>query len=413
MSEAIVHDPDYDLYSRQTLQDPYPLFARLREEDPVHWCEPMHMWLLTRYDDVHAGLRDTKRLISSRKGMYSAPLRPENREIAAPVIEHVNLWLQNTNPPNHTRMRKLVNLAFTPRMLRDLAPRIEQIVEELLDEVIQQDQVDFVQSFCLPLPAIVICEMLGIPGEHRSRYRSGAEGLLAFSGGAGPGLNDALSLARPSLDDVIALFDEVIDERRRNPQNDLISAMAAAEADGDRLSREELYAMCVFLYVAGHETTVSLLASGTLALMQHTDEFDRLKADPESLVEPAIEEFLRWEAPVTRAVRVTVEDIPLRGRTIPEGQTIMMLLGAANRDPRVFDDPDRLDIARHPNKHLGFGLGIHFCSGAPLARLEAKYAFRAIAKRLPKIRLATERVSFRPLAGIRSIKSLPIHVGAA
>jgi len=408
MTTTFDGDPEYQQFCQQELQDPYPLFARLRERDPLHWCGPMHMWLVTRYEDVHAGLRDTKRLISSRRRMYTDPLPPEKRDAAQPLVEHISLWLQNLNPPHHTRLRTLVNLAFTPRMLQALTPRIERIVGELLDGLCGKAGVDFVESFCLPLPAMVICEMLGIPETDSARYRQVVEQLIPFSSGAGPGLVRALDPARRALEELLAYFDRLIAERRARPRSDLISAMAAAEADGDRLSREELFGLCVFLYVAGHETTVSLLASGTLALLRHPEQFDLLRSDPEGLVGGAVEEFLRFEPPVTRAVRVPGEDFDWRGKTIRQGQTITMLIGAANRDPAVFDDPDRLDIRRQPNRHLGFGHGIHFCLGAPLARLEANIAFRAIARRLPGMRLGGGEVRYRPALGIRSLQSLPV-----
>jgi cytochrome P450 len=408
MSSPFNDDPEYQRFCLQELQNPYPLFGRLRERDPVHWCGPMHMWLVTRYEDVLASLCDTKRLISSRRRMYTDPLPPEKREAAHPLVEHISLWLQNLNPPQHTRLRTLVNLAFAPRMLQALAPRIERVVDQLLDAVCGEVRVDFVESFCLPLPAMVICEMLGIPEADSARYRQAVEELIPFSSGAGPGLAQAIGPARRALDELIAYFDRLIAERRARPQSDLISAMAAAEADGDRLHREELFGLCVFLYVAGHETTVSLLASGTLALLQHRDQFDLLRSDPEGLVESAVEEFLRYESPVTRAVRVPSEDFEWHGQRIRQGETITMLIGAANRDPAVFDNPDRLDIMRRPNRHLGFGQGIHFCLGAPLARLEAQIAFRAIARRLPRLRLAEGEIRYRPALGIRSLQSLPV-----
>jgi cytochrome P450 len=401
-------DPDYEQFCHQELQNPYPLFARLRERDPVHWCEPMHMWLVTRHEDVRTALRDTERLPSSRRRMYTDPLPPEKREAAQPLVEHISLWLQNLNPPQHTRLRTLVNLAFTPRMLKALAPRIEQIVDQLLDSLRGRDRVDFVATFCFPLPAMVICEMLGIPEADGARYRQAVEQLIPFSSGGGPGLAHAVDPARRALEELLAYFDGLIAERRARPQGDLISAMTAAEADGDRLSREELFGLCVFLYVAGHETTASLLSSGTRALLEHPEQFDRLRADPDGRVEGAVEEFLRYESPVTRAVRVPGEDFEWRGRTIRQGETITLLIGAANRDPAVFDDPDRLDIARHPNRHLGFGQGIHFCLGAPLARLEGQIAFRAIARRLPGMRLCGGELRYRPALGIRSLESLPV-----
>ena len=411
MPHPITNEPDYELFCHQQLQNPYPLFARLREEVPVHWCEPMKMWLVTRYDDVLVGLKETKQLVSDRQGMYSDPLTPENRQLAQPLIEHINLWMQNLNPPDHTRNRNLVNLVFTPGMLQGLVPQIEKIVADLLDNVCAERETDFYRSFCLPMPAMVISAMMGIPTEDQDRYHATLERLFPFSGGAGPGLNDALAPALQAMDELLSYFDKLIDQRRRDPQGDLISAMAAAEADRDRLSRDELFALCVFLYNAGHETTVSLLASGTLLLMQHPDQFDMLKADLDSLLEPAVEEFLRYDAPVTRAVRVPVAPYPFSGYEIPAGETIMMLIGAANRDGDVFTEPDRLDITRWPNKHLGFGHGIHFCLGAPLARIEANIAFREIAQRLPDIQLATDQIRWRPTAGLRALEALPVRVG--
>ena len=369
------------------------------------------MWLISRYDDVLAGLKDTKRLISSREGMYSDPLTPENRELAKPVIEHIGLWMQNLNPPDHTRNRKLVNLVFTSRMLQDLVPRIEQIVEDLLDNVCAESETDFYQSFCLPLPSIVICQMLGIPETDYVQYHETLSRLFPFSGGAGPRLNEHLRAARPALDELLAYFDDLIEQRRADPRDDLIGAMAAAEADGDRLSRDELFALCVFIYNAGHETTVSLLANGAVLLLRHLEQWEMFKADPDGLVESAAEEFLRYEPPVTRAVRVPTEPVQFSGHTVPSCETIMMIIGAANRDPTVFDDPDRLDLARHPNKHLGFGHGIHFCLGAPLARLEANIAFRAIARRLPNMQLTTDEIRWRPTAGIRSVEAVPLRLG--
>ena len=406
-----MHDPDYDAFCRQRLENPHPFYARLREQEPVHWCESMHMWFVSRYDDISAVIRDRRRLISSRQSMYTDPLLSENRELASPLVDHIGLWLQNLNPPQHTRVRELINLAFTPRMVEDTAPRIEAIVNRLLDETIDAGETDFVRSFCLPLSALVICEMLGIPQQEQARYRASVEGLMSFSSGAGTALNAAIPRARASLDDVTALFDELIAQRRAHPAGDLLSSLVTAEADGDRLGRDELLALCVFLFVAGHDTTMGLLAGGTAALLRHPEQWAMFKSDPEGLAESAVEEFVRYESPVTRAVRVPTEDIEIRGTTIPRGQTLTLLLVAANRDPEAFANPNRIDIQRHPNKHLGFGYGIHFCLGAALARLEGKIAFRAIAQRLPNLELATDHVPYSPALGKRSISSLPIRTG--
>lgn len=405
----INHQNDYEQFCNQQLQDPYPLYAWLRENEPLHWCEPMKMWLVTRYEDVLAGLKENKRLKSSRQGMYIDPLTLENRDLAGPLVDHINGWMQNLNPPDHTRNRKLVSLAFTPRMLQRFVPRIEKIVDQLLDNVCAQKETDFYRTFCLPMPAIVICEMLGIPESDHDQYRSTLARLLPFSSGAGPKLNDVVKTARSALDELLVYFDKLIDQRYREPQDDLISAMAAAEADGDRLSREELFALCLFLYNAGHDTTVSLLGSGMLLLLSHPEQFEMLKADLDKLLEPAVEEFLRYESPVPRAVRVPVEAMPVGNRMVPVGETIMFMIGAANRDPAVFAEPDRFDIARWPNKHVGFGHGIHFCLGAQLARIEANVAFRAIAQRIPHVKLMDDSIRWRSVTGIRSVEALHIR----
>ena len=407
----ITADPEYDAFGRGELEDPHGFYARLREQEPVHWCEPMHMWFLTRYDDVAELIKDRTRFISSRQSMYTEPLRLENRDPARPLVEHIGLWLQNLHAPQHTRVRKLVNQAFTPRMIREFSPRIEEIIDTHIAATIETGTPDFIESFCLPLPALVICEMLGIPAGEQKRYRDAVEGLIPFSSGAGPALNDALGPARRCLDDVMSLFDELVAERRVHPRDDLLSRMVAAEEDGDRLSRDELFALCVFLFIAGHETTSGLLGGGMEALLRHPDQWALLKSDPEGLAETAVEELTRYVSPVTRAVRVPIEDIEVRGTTIPEGETVTLVFVAANRDPSQFPDPDGIDITRKPNPHLGFGFGMHFCLGAPLARVEAKLAFRAIAERMPDLQLATDRVAFRPSLGIRSVVSLPVRVG--
>jgi len=409
----ITTDADYDLFCRQKLLDPYPLLARLRAEDPIHWSATLNMWLVTRYDDAYDGLHDTTRLNSSREGMYNDPLTEQNRRRARRMIDHILHWLQNLDAPQHTRLRKLVNLAFTPRMVQGLMPRIEAVTNELLDDVCATSRTEFAHNFCFHLPATVICEMLGVPVEHRETFRHCVDRMRRFNSGAGPGLNDAVDEANRGYETLIDLFHDLIEQRRQDPRDDLISAMAAAEDDGDRLNKDEMFGLCVFLFVAGHETTMSLLSSGTLALLQHPEQFEKLKADPDGLVETAIEEFLRYESPVTRSVRRASCDFEWHGRRIQKGQTITLLMSAANRDPDQFPDPDRVDIARTPNKHLAFGFAQHFCLGAQLARMEGNIAFRAIARRLPDMRLDTDRVAYQPAFGIRALVALPVRTGMA
>ena len=410
MPATLTEDQDYVAFCSQRLADPYPLFARLRAEDPIHWSQALKMWLVTRYDDAYDGLRDTARLSSSRAGMYADPLTEQNRARARPLIDHILHWLQNVDAPQHTRLRKLVNIAFTPRMLEGLKPRVEAITNELLDDVCASPQTDLVRSFCLPLPAMVICQMLGVPSQYHKTFRGCVDQMLYFASGAGPGLNDAIDEANRGLKTLIGFFHDLIEQRRIQPRDDMISAMAAAEEDGDRLNRDEMFGLCVFLFVAGHETTMSLLSSGTLALLQHPEQFNKLKANPDGLIKTAVEEFLRYEPPVTRGVRRATCDFEWRGRSIRKDQTITILLGAANRDGEQFPDPDRLDIERRPNKHLGFGFGPHFCLGAQLARIEAHIAFLAIVRRLPDMRLDTDRVEYQPAFGVRSLVQLPVRL---
>lgn len=411
-SATLTEDPDYDLFCQQRLHDPYPLLARLRDEDPIHFCEPMKMWLVTRYEDVYEGVRNTTRLSSSRNAMYSEPLLPQNSHTAEPVIRHLTHWILNIDPPRHTRLRKLINIAFTPRMLHSLIPGIEQLVGRYLDDASQKTETDFIPTFAFPLPAMVISQMLGIPeGDTQISLCANVRGLELFSAAGGSGLNQTIDHAAESLSEMIDLFDQLIVERRKKPQKDLISALVSAQDNGDRLNRDELHAMCVFVFTAGHGTTAGLLSNGMLALLQNPDQFKALKANPDGLIESAIEEFLRYESPVARAVRRAKCDFEWRGKTILKGQTVVNLIGAANRDPRQFENPDHLDITRSPNKHLAFGYGIHFCIGAPLARIEANIAFRAILQRFPNMQLATDCLTYKSAMGIRSLESLPVRFG--
>lgn len=407
----ITTDEDYALFCTQKLADPSPLLARLRAQDPIHWSPTMNMWLVTRYDDVYSALHDTTRLSSSREGMYTDPLTESNRRRASRIINHILHWLENVDAPQHTRLRKLVNLAFTPRMLHVLISRIEAITNELLDEVCATSRTDFAQSFCFHLPATVICEILGVPAEHREMFGRCVDQMRRFNTGVGPGLNDAIDEANQGFETLIGFFHDLIEQRRQQPRDDLISAMAAAEDDGDRLNRDEMFGLCVFLFAAGHEPTMSLLSCGTLALLQNPDQFKKLKVDPDGLVDTAIEELLRYGSPATRGVRRATCDFEWRGRRIRKGQTVTLLLGAANRDPDQFPDPDRLDIQRTPNKHLAFGFGPHFCLGAQLTRMEGNIAFRAIARRLPDMRLDTDRIEYHPVFGVRVLTALPIRTG--
>lgn len=403
------HRHDYEQFCQQALADPYPLFDELRETKPVHWCEPLGCYLALRYDDAYAGLNDA-RLLGGRRGMYEKILTPENHMKAASLVDHVNLWLTNQNPPRHTRLRKLAGVAFTPRHIKDLVPRIKQIVQQRLDEVRAQQTCDFASAFCYWVPATVICDMLGLPQSDHAQFQRLMADIIPFTSAAGPRINAAVGPAYQAMQEMLAYFDHQITLRRHDPTQDVLSALVHAEVEGDRLSQEELFALCVFLFVAGHETTASLLASGTMLLMKHPEQLVMFKANPHELLDGAIEEIIRYESPVTRAIRNAAEDMQVGGCDLRAGDTVVFLLGAANRDPEQFPQPNTLDIRRHPNKHLGFGWGRHFCIGAELARLEARIAFPMIFEQLPQIQLADEPLVWRSAFGIRSLERLVITV---
>ncbi len=406
----LLESPDYLAFCEERLGNPYPLFDRLRAEDPVHWCEPMKLWLVTGYADVAAGLKDA-RCSSDRTDMYVQALSPELKQRVQPLLDHVSKWIQLTDEPDHTRLRKLVNLAFTPKMLATLRPKIEQLVDALLDKVPPGQPFDIIATFCGPLPATVICGMLGIPAAEQDEFKRLVERVMRFSTAGGPRLQNHAEQANAALGSLIDMFERLIAERRTTPREDLLSALVQAESDGEKLSNEELHAMCVFIFLAGHETTTNGIASGLLALVQHPEQFAVLKTDPDALLRGMVEEALRYESPVTRAVRKAREDLEFGGKTIKQGQLVVLLLGAANRDPAQFPEPARFDIRRSPNKHFAFGYGPHFCLGAVLARMEMEIAFRAIIRRLPELRLGTDQLHWKPTMGIRALVSLPVVIG--
>jgi hypothetical protein len=368
----------------------------------------MKLWLVSRYDDVFAGLRNPK-LSSNRTRMYEQALDDNLRERVRPMLDHLSNWIILLDAPDHGRLRRLVNHAFTPRMLENLRPRIEKMAEEMLDEAARGGEMDFLWDFAYPLPATVICEMLGIPVAQRDDYRGWSDGVMNFSTRGGPMLSRHAVKAQENLDRLTDVLNELIAERRREPKNDLLTGLIAAEDEGDRLTHEELLALCVFTFIAGHETTTNLIANGLLALFNHPDEFARLKSDVDATAAPATEELLRYDSSVTRAVRQAKEDVEIRGRTIEAGETIIFVLPSANRDPDQFPEPDRLDITRAPNKHLSFGFGAHFCIGAQLARIEIEASLRQIVHRTPDIRPNYDRLDWRPTMGVRSLTSLPVR----
>jgi pimeloyl-[acyl-carrier protein] synthase len=406
-TNKIEQTEQYQAFCRGALANLYPLHHRLRAEDPVHWSDTLDSWILTRYADVLPGLRDA-RLSTNRMPVFMNAL-PEPMRIRHAVLgKHFSLFFANMDPPEHTRFRGLVSQSFTPKMVKALTPMIQKIVEGLLDEVAGKGEMDAIHDFAYPIPATVIAEMLGIPPADRLNFGQWSRDLTSFLGASKTTVQEVADQAQRSLQRLTEYFQGLIEQRRGNPQQDLISSLITVEEQGDLLSEEELVATCNFLLMAGHDTTTNLIGNSILALLNNPDELQRLKADP-TLIATAVEEFLRYESPLQRQTRVALEDFEIDGRCIRKGQTVLMLQGAANRDPAQFAEPDRLDVGRQDNKHVAFGAGIHFCLGALLARLEGQIAINTIVQRLPELRLAADDPPWRQNVSFRGLKSLPVR----
>ena len=404
-SETLAFNP----FLPEVHEDPYPLYQQLRAADPVH-RSPLGFWVLTRHTDVLAVLRDPRMSRDLRRSerMRQLRLSPEvdgllSGEEAAPSMLFVD-------PPDHTRLRALVSKAFTPRAVERLRPRVEVIVAELLERVAGAGAMDVAEDLAYPLPVTVICELFGVPEPDRDRFRAWSRALVHLLDPlvAADSLERALQ-ARLALHGYLR---ELIAERRAHPAGDLLTALIAAEDQGRQLSEGELLSMCVLLLVAGHETTVNLIANGTLALLRHPETLAGLRSGA-PLPGSAVEELLRYDSPVQFTSRHATADREIGGRRVRAGETVIAVLGAANRDPAQFPDPDRLDLARAPNRHVAFGGGIHFCLGAPLARVEARIAIGALLARLPGLELGPEPPVRRDTVTLRGLSSLPVTFPAS
>jgi cytochrome P450 len=409
MTETI-HDPlsMVNLLRPDILSDPYPFYHRLRAADAVHWDAEMGYWVLTRYADVVAALRSPQ-FSSVRAGQSEADwLPPELHATLGPVARAIMRQMLFLDPPDHTRLRGLVNRAFTPRAVDAMRNRIQGIVDDLLDGILAsgQGRLELIEDFAYPLPAIVIAEVFGVPPEDRDQF-------LAWSADFGLLIDeikseDAAMRAMYGVAEFIAYFRRIIDERRSRPKDDVLGALIEAEEQGDRLSDDELMGNCILLLAAGHGTTTNLLGNGLLALLRHPEQLALLRDNPE-VAPSAVAELLRFDGPVQITGRLATADVEIDGRQIRAGQAVTMSLGAANRDPEQFPDPDRLDLTRPDNRHLAFGYGIHFCVGAPLARLEAEIAFGSLVRRLPGLRLDAAELTWDSSIVFRGLTRLPLN----
>ncbi len=392
-------DVHFNPMDPEFIADPYPTYHRLRAEDPVHHS-PLGFWVLTRYEDVVAALRDPR--------LVKEPIAAFVAARFGAAMPAMGLSMLDRDPPDHTRLRGLVNKAFTPRVVEALRPHIQKIVDGLLARVEGAGTMDLIEEFAYPLPVTVICQMLGVPVEDRERFKQWgldiARGLDAILLPPDSDVARRSAAARRALAEY---FRALIAERRAAPRGDMLSDLIAAEEAGDKLSEDELLATCILLLVAGHETTVNLIGNGTLALLRHPAQLRRLRENP-GLIGSAVEELLRYDGPVQRTARIPSADVTFDGLTIGKGEMVMPFIGAADRDPAQFPDPDRLDITRTDNRHIAFGWGIHFCLGAPLARVEGQIAISTLVQRLPKLALATDRPEYRQSLTLRGLTTLPV-----
>ena len=393
----------------QARSDPYPLYKRLREKDPVHRSHAIFGWVLFRHADCLELLRDPRFSADDRNfvGFARQQAIAVADGLADPDGKDEPVMLRR-DPPDHTRLRGLVNKAFTPRAIETLRQRVEEIADEILDNLVKRREFDLIEDFAVPLPVTVIAEMLGVPTKDLALFKRWSDHLVGF---LDPQASPGAAVLRRTADEFFAYMGNIAAERRRQPTDDLMTALVQAEEQGRHLSEQELHGTLALLLAAGNETTTNLIGNGMLALLQHPRELERLREQPE-LIDGAIEELLRWDSPVQFTMRIPTADLEFRGNRFKKGEAVIAVLGSANRDPSIFPDPDRLDIGRAESRHLSFGYGIHFCLGAQLARLEAQIAFRELLRRMPDLRMPEFKPRWRRLTFLRGLERLPLQSGA-
>ena len=394
----------YNPLSARMAQNPYPAYAALRERDPVHRSRLINAWLFTRHADVDAILRDHRRFSSDPR---TGTLTPRQRKLLPPPDEFTLLFL---DPPDHGRLRALVNKAFTRNPVNALEPRIRSILGSLLDDIEDPSGFDLMEAVARPLPVIVIAEMLGVPPQDRDRFK-------LWSAQRARMLEPTISMRERRIGDAAATafdayFRRIIAQRRKVPRNDILSALVQAEAEGERLDEREMLNLLRLLLIAGNETTTNLIGNGVLALLRNPGELARLRADP-GLIPAAVDELLRFDSPSQATFRRALADCEVNGFPLRRRDNLVLLIGAANRDPDLFANPDRLDIGRGSQAHLSLGRGIHHCLGAPLARLEGRIVLETLLERFSRIDLLAARPRFRTSIVIRGLHSLPLRCTTA
>ncbi|HEV3096664.1 MAG TPA: cytochrome P450 [Candidatus Dormibacteraeota bacterium] len=392
----------YQLLDPAVLADPYPLYHRLRAEDPVHWDPFLHAWVVTSYADVVTVFQR----FSADRSYTPEQLQALGMAALSPIARVMVQQMLFMDPPAHTRIRGLAAKAFTPRRVEQLRTHIQEIVDDLLDAVEAKGSLEVIADLAYPLPAIVTAELLGVPPTDRDQLKAWSEDFAEMLGNFQHN-PDRFTRVLRSLEEMLAYFRDAVRREREHPGDGLIHALTTAEIDGDRFTDDEVVANTIVTMVGGQETTTNLIGNGMLALLRHPDQLDRLRADL-TLIPSAVEELLRYESPSQHTARLAPHDVELGGKLIRTRQAVIAVMGAANRDPARFPDPDRLDIGRADNRHLAFGWASHFCFGAPLARIEGQVAFEKLIARFPHLRPAPGPVTWRHNLGLRGLTTLPV-----
>ncbi len=387
--------------------DPHPFYRALRERDPVHRSRPADGWVLTRYADILTVLGD-RTFSSDERNLrrYNRYMRRRRLAGVPDAYREDRITMLRIDPPDHTRLRNLVSKAFTPRAVEAMRSRIEEIVDQLIAPLSRRRGTELVRDFAAPLPVVVIAEMLGVPSEDQERFRAWSDEIIRTLGDNT--LEDERA-AHTAMDELGEYFAKIAEQRRAEPRDDLLSALVAAEEQGDRLSAGELFGTLVLLLVAGNETTTKLICNAAVALLRNPEQLELLRAEPKR-VAGAVDEFMRYDGPVQLTSRMVLEDRSLGGHRLRRGQQLVLLLAAANRDPEQFEHPDRLIVSRENVRHLGFSHGTHFCLGAQLARLEAGLALEALITRLPGLRFADEPIEWGSNTVLRGPRTLPLRL---
>ena len=391
-----------------TLADPYPVFSRMRDEDPCHWSPRLKSWVLTRYDDVRQVITDAQMSSDRLRPFFAAMPSAESARIAD-IVRYLSLWMVFKDPPEHTRLRRLTGKVFSARAMQGMRPQVERIAARLLDALQGRREIDFIADFAGPLPCLVIMAMLGVPDEELSHVKRMSDDIALFIGSSRTS-PEKYDTAEAATHEMAGFFRELIEQRRRSPGPDLLSELVHLRDGDDRLSEDELVATCILMLFAGHETTTNHIANGLLALMRFPEQMERLRVEP-GLANAAVEELLRYDGPQGAQVRIATVPCTLHGKTVQAGERIFVMLNAANRDPRAYPDPDRVDLDRDGPPHLTFGFGPHICLGFPLARTEGQVAFPAVLARWQRIEPAGDAPPpwINSLV-FRGMKSLPVRV---